>query len=335
MDEIKQVLAPYGIIAVDVQQISNRLYKVSDGKNTYALKKSHLLENNIDTWSTVFHQAYMSHLTSILPVYLTRTNDMFSKLNGNYYYMTPWIDEKRTEKGIGQILKSLGQIHNKTKYSTGYASEQVKKQFRSYREQCINYKRQLLFYIETFEDRRYMSPVELMICTQYRDMEQVFLGLDASIERFIEIQQEQHDWNYCLCHGNLSPSHILLAEQVYFINWETTCYHNPVFDLSVFLKSHSETFDGPAKAMLNQFENYMHENKLDTGEIYLLAIYLLDPKEYMELIERYYENHSDISIVDQVKHIQHAFRSLQFGLEWLNYVQKELDQIMVDELEED
>src|SRR5699024_953506 len=198
------------------------------------------------------------------------------------------------------------------------------------KNQCTERHKQLLAYVEQFESNKYMSPLELLVCTQYRDLELVFRETQKRVEQFTQENNEKTAWNYSLCHGSLRFAHFLNADQTYLFNWEKAQYENAIQDLVDFFKYETIVYDTPADLFTKPFTTYMDINELTKQELHLLTVYLLDTTDYITLIENYIENTSTDSIVYQIQSLQRVYRQLIFGLHWSDYVENEYDSISLD-----
>ncbi|MGY0693171.1 hypothetical protein ACW2QC_10340 [Virgibacillus sp. FSP13] len=321
MDNIRKVLASYRINAVTMEYQTDNLLKISDSHHSYALKKSKLTSETIDNWENVYHQSYQQNMPSILPVYLTEQGKLHENINGTFYYLTPWLSSNpiELEQQIKRMYHSIGMIHAKTRQSLAMDSEKVMKRFERYQVQLRKNRAALLQYVEQFEKNRYMSPVELLVCTQYRDLEFVFDELINRIEQFVYDLQSQSVWYYSLCHGQLDFSHIIYDHHIHFINWEKAHFNNAAVDLAELFHNVTKYYDNPAESLVDIFYAYLEENKLTETELCLLSIYLLDPSKYITVVNQYVENMAEYSMVDQVIQLQHYHRQLSFAVKWTAY----------------
>ncbi|WP_188453500.1 hypothetical protein [Virgibacillus oceani] len=334
MDSLRNVLQAYRIEPLKVDRISEKLYCIYDGKQFFALKKSMMTLEQIKSWEAVYHRAYSQNLSGILSVYLTANGNLYEEADGEYYYLTPWIhQEKRNQKQEFEIIfKTIGAIHAKTKKAVSYDAEKVKDQFNQYRDHCLNIKSSLLMYVEEFEKNRYMSPFELLVCTQYRELEFFINEQNRWIENFRDELDEQSDWNISLCHGQLKSSHVLHSHTAYIINWDRAYYDNSVIDLSNFLRDQVKYYDQPNELLIDSLSVYFNENKLSNHELYLLSIYLFDPSDYIRVVKHYRDKTSDASMVQQICQLQHAYRQLVFAMKWSEQVDA-LTESLIDESE--
>ncbi|WP_106497008.1 hypothetical protein [Lentibacillus sp. Marseille-P4043] len=321
MDNIRKVLASYRINAVTIDHITDNLLKISDSHHSYALKISKLTSETIVNWENVYHQSYKQNISSILPVYLTEQGKSHEKINDTFYYLTPWLSSNPIEpkQQIERMYRSIGTIHTQTRQSLAMDSEKVINSFERYQAQLKKNRLILLQYVEKFEKNRYMSPVELLVCTQYRDLEFVFDELMNRIEQFVYDLQNQSVWYYSLCHGQLDFSHIIYDHHTHIINWEKSHFNNAAVDLAGLFHNVTKQYDDPAEHLVDMFFAYIEENKLTETELCLLSIHLLDPTKYITIVEQYIKNTTAYSEVDQIKQLQHCHRQLSYAVKWTAY----------------
>ncbi|SET69895.1 spore coat protein YsxE [Oceanobacillus limi] len=334
MEQIRAVLQEYGITSVEIEPITDRLYRVIDPyHNQYALKKSTLTEKSVMNWKHVLHTANSNNLVNVSPVYLTKQGELYYERNNEIFYLTPWLLAKSEPKNLGKIFQAIGFIHRTTKKTQSFSPESTTTSFKEYKKHCDSARLSLLSYVEQFEQRRYMSPFELLVCTQFHVLNNVFRELIRKLDQLISnLDEDDGVWSTSLCHGNLRMDHIIESNQLLFINWENASYHNAIQDLVSFFKNNVIYYDSPTDDLLNNFANYMNENSLESSEIYLLTIYLLDPTYYMDLIRTYYDG-NDTSMIDQIKKLQQTYRQLIFALKFSQHVETEYESLSLEDLE--
>lgn len=322
---IHKIVEKYGIHPRKVDQVSKRLFRVSDGQHNYALKQSNLTENSLEKWEYVYHQAYSQSIASILPVYLTKQSKLYEMNNLSYYYLSPWISSNtlNQQQVIKNLYNAIGEIHAKTKRTQSIETEAVMSKFTDYQKSCTQLYKKALYSVELFEKNRFMSPFELLVCTQFRVIENVLTVLNDRIDKFMNQLQNDEEWNYSLCHGNLNLSHLLHHNYTYIINWEKANYDNAIMDLSIFFKQQVCHYDQSQSQLTDLFSTYTSKNELTKSELHLLTIYLLDPSPYIKLIQDYIDNPSNNTMIYQTKALQYTARQMSFGLKWAEFVDKE------------
>lgn len=332
METVKKVLTSYAVYPLKIEQITGALYRIEDGNRVYALKRSSLTSKSVSNWENVFHQVNAQHNMNILPVYLTKNRKLYEQNGDTIYYLTPWVEGKR--QSIERLYHCIGNVHAKTKRSRPIDVQSVEHSFHTYKSQCIERHKQLLTYVEQFEENKYLSPFELLVCTHYRDLESVFRKTHKRVDQFIQENHEETVWNYSLCHGDLRFTHFLNGDQTYLINWEKAKYENAIQDLVDFFKCETMVYDAPAESFIKSFTTYMDANELTKQELYLLTAYLLDTADYIKLIEDYVEHTSLNSMVYQIQSLQYSYRQLVFGLHWSDYVDSEYEPTPLDDLDD-
>ncbi|RFA34549.1 hypothetical protein CAI16_10975 [Virgibacillus dokdonensis] len=322
MDTLQEVLHAYSIRPFYIEKQTERLYMVQDYNQQYALKHSRLTEETIVMWEQVYKLAYEEYLFPILPVYLTKLGKLYEKKGELIYYVTPWKESRETEldqSTIDKIFQSFGLIHMKTKRRHLVEVQQFKQAFQQYKQHCLTLQQQLLTFVEEYEQHRFMSPFELLVCTQFKD---VNYSLNETIRRIDQLLEEQEEtWYYSLCHKNIKTSHTLVDQgQLYFINWENAGFDYPIFDLVAFFQEETKHYDTPTNMLLRGFDKYMNENELTKKELYLLVIQLLDPQAYLSCVKNHKQ--ANTSMMKQIIHLQHTFRRILFGLHLSAHVEK-------------
>src|SRR5699024_8510952 len=68
---IEQIMSAYGIHPVDIDHVTRKVSRVTDGVIDFALKTSTMTSTSLTNWQQVLHQANHSNLPGVLPVYLT------------------------------------------------------------------------------------------------------------------------------------------------------------------------------------------------------------------------------------------------------------------------
>ncbi|HEX6592985.1 MAG TPA: hypothetical protein VF095_00145 [Bacillota bacterium] len=325
MEKLNNILAAYGVFATQLEVISERVVRVHDLYHQYALKRSHLTEKCVNRWLHVYHLSNHPHLSSIIPIYVTRDGKPYYKAGETVYYLMPWIESNREEveqrEKLKQMYISLAQIHAQTKFQYPLSSEEIVTTFQNYKSLCEKLPQTLRSYVEQFEANPYMSPFEWLVCTHYHKMLHVFQMSLQCVQRFIDHHiNKDNSWNVSLCHGQLDASHALFGDQIYFINWERSRYENSSLDLANFLKSRAVHVHECPQKHAELFEDYLRHHRLNESEIELLIMNVLDAHLYLTTVEQYVKQLSKQSLVQQVMELEQTFRQLTFGLEFSEHV---------------
>ncbi|MFC2948493.1 hypothetical protein [Virgibacillus sediminis] len=333
METVRKVMNSYSVYPNYITKVTDRLFRIQDGQGDYALKKSLLTRETVAGWENAYHLAASQNLRSVLPVYLTHKGNLHVEMDGSIYYLTPWVqtDERQDKKEyIKGLFHGLGDIHANTKRSESIDKDEVWNSFDTYKEYCIGLQQDLLSFVERFENNRYMSPVELLVCTHFKELEAAcFLGAKRT-EQLMEKGRQDRRWNWSLCHGNLRMSHTLqTAADPFLINWENTMYDNAVRDLSGLFSRETIYHNHSGSLFMELFPEYMEKNKLTTTELYLLIIHLVNPSSYLKLIRMY--TAEDGPLMDHIPSLQQNYRRILFGLEFSRYIEEEYESFSFNE----
>lgn len=328
---IKDILQSYRVYPTKSEKITNRLYRVQDGGRTYALKQSTLAKEDIAIWQHVYGLANEFNLSEVAPVYLTREGQLYVELDESFYYLTPWVETTPTnnlKSNIENTMQNLGNLHEKTKKSHRITKEALQEKFFTYQTYSREVPIKLKRIVHQFENNRYMSPFELLVCTQYRDVEYALKLSNEAIEQFLEPSDDELTWNYCLCHGNLTPDHTVSR---YIINWENAHFDHPAMDLVKYFSHLTGSYDQPPEMITNAFKLYKNKNDLNQMELKLLTIYLLHPSSYITTIQNYVNSTSQKSMAYQIRDIQQQFRMLLFAIKWNEFIIEEYETISFED----
>jgi len=332
---IEQIMSAYGIHPVDIDHVTRKVSRVTDGVIDFALKASTMTSTSLTNWQQVLHQANHSNLPGVLPVYLTIDNALYTVKGSHILYLMPWIEENNQEElNIELLFKYIGQIHQRTQFTTTIPGDKTKQQFKEYQNSNESDFQFLFNSVQQFEQNKYMSPFELLICSQFISLENVFNVLNSFVDRFMNARDETSLWNLSLCHGNLKREHLIQSSQLYIINWENAKYDNAIIDLtSIFSSIVNEPLIEP-DPLIDQFEVYLQENELEIDELYLLVIFLLDCREYLSIIKNYLNrNPSHYSMINQIIKLQHTYRILMLGLKIAEHVETKENDSLLDDLD--
>ncbi|WP_186576248.1 protein kinase family protein [Aquibacillus kalidii] len=339
MKNVRSILNAYQIKPSEVSKVTNNLYRIQAQEYSFALKKSKLNRNQIDSWKQAYIYGNEYQLTSILPVYMTEKGDIFHQDYNDIYYLTPWKETRRNdepEHEVESFYRTLGTIHHKTKKKLDIQVDQVEQQITQEKEKLSRFRQSILTNVELYESKRYMSPFELRVCMQYRDIEQVCNSLDDWYDYYLEDLKEDGVMNHSLCHGNLRASHLIYqSSNTYFVNWEKSHIGSPMYDLAVYYYHELKYHDCYLNHLMSSFSIYEKENPLLLSERSLLAVLLLTPSSYLQVIEAYNNKQFSKSQPFQIRYLEQAYRRLVHGLSMQQHLKQIRDEIKQKQLEEE
>lgn len=337
MTDLERVMADYGITPTEIATITEQAYYISNGQQEYFLKKSALSDHTLPIWENVFHQAYRLNLPGIMPVYVTKNNQLYCKVNNDIYYLTPWKTPNDKALDLESFYKYLAKIHDLTRIEHKTEPQTTIKSFEIYLSDIDTNHRRLLAAVEEFERNKYMAPFELMICTQYMSLVQVLDTLKTMTQQFIDQHEEVTTWRLSLCHGQLTSEHIIQSEQLLLVNWEKAAYHHPVYDLNIFLENMMVSQQIPMAPLIDHFDYYLDASDFSSSELYLLVIYLLDVQKYITILLNYLKQKDrrdpSYSMIEQIMNLSQVHRKLMLGLKFAEMVNKRDSDALLDDLE--
>lgn len=217
---------------------------------------------------------------------------------------------------LPEIYQNIGYAHTNTMQTITIDKEKIKQDFINYRTKCTQYRERFDHYVDEFEQKRFMSPVELLVCTHYRDIDYLYYELFNRIDQFNDELSEVEDWKYCRCYGNKNIKHLLLKRHLYQNSYEHFYHANAVLDVVALIKYHIRYFEWESNELTENFSIYRKANPLSQLELYLLAIYLLDPSDYLQSVEDYATNATERSMIEHVIVLKRNHRLLFQILSW-------------------
>jgi len=326
---VQHILHTYHVKPLVIEDITDRLQRIDDGQQLYAFKRVQVTDQFVNRMNYAYQQAHDKQLRCMLPLYLTETNELFTYDNDNYYYLTPWIASDTSP--LNHSLQTIGSLHQKTTETYVMNMKSFKDKWKDYQNHCQTNFETYLSYVAYFEKAHYMSPLGLQVCTHFDRIDSVFKILQDEIKQLLEESSDQIKSTYCLCHGQLKPSHIIGREDVFILNWEKSQPAHASLDLASYLKNHIIHENDPMAHYREAFTKYMKENKLKKQDLHLLTIHLLDPTEYMTIIKQTINSQNEQSMIKQVQKLQQHYRQLLFGLQWAQFIH---DTYMIPELDD-
>ncbi|UFT97938.1 aminoglycoside phosphotransferase family protein [Radiobacillus kanasensis] len=339
MDHLQKVLENYQIASTNMIPITSRLYKVQSHNLSFALKRSKLEASSLSMWQQVYSIANKEQLSSILPVFLTRDQDISCVYDTDYYYLTPWCEAREVDEPdheMESFMKEIGTIHNRTKRSHPFDKSRAMKQIQKEKKRLNQMERKLTAYVEKFEQRRYMAPFELRVCTQYRDILHAFRALHEWYDEYLDEVEDIKAFPIALCHGDLRSSHkVFQQEMTYFLNWEHAYFGPPVQDLASYLFHEAKYHDNRVDYIIQSMPIYESYNPLEDYEKSLLAIHSLNPSYYLNVINRYLKQEYNRPQPFQIRYLEYHYRRILSGLKLQSKLKELREQTMEESTSSD
>lgn len=318
MEYILDVLKEYNISPLKIESVTNHLFKVITASGNYALKKAQLSKKSTHNWIHVYHSVNERKSNYILPLYVTRGNNLFLSLKDKIYYLSPWIKQKKDIDFL-KVNRAIRDIHFESLGEQKYKRSLFLDRLALYKNKIKNLKNQAVKIIEEFEESHYMSPVELQYCTHFHKIMMAFQMIEEELEGLAKDKlDETMEGNICLSHGNYKRDHYLFdGQREYVINWEKSSYTYPIIDLISLYNNELTSNTAHPHTLIEAFKDYSKKVKLKEFEVSLLNLYMLDPSLYFDAL---YVKKREII---KVKELEAQFRTICFGIKLREFIKEE------------
>lgn len=308
-----RILKRYKIIPDYVEDFG-KIKKVYTKNGIFALKQVQFNEEQRTQFMNTIQSLHGKGYRHVIPIYQTIKGNYLIRYNHKEYYVMPWIEnnQARYEDSYGDILKEAARLHALTEVK-GPANQSNFQHFFDKSKIKID-KRKLDYerFIEKCERKIYMSPFELLFCTYFMQLIRMEDEALRHLENWFEAVKEKKQDRVAICHGNLSPGHLLYDESghSYLINFERTYTASPIYDLHDFFKKLFYHYPQKAKLGPNLYMQYNRNNHLMEDEKLLLFYYLTQTENINQIIQRY-QSHSSLSERKMTATLQRSIWKMQ------------------------
>lgn len=315
MNKHAAILQQYQVLPQGMIQITDRLTQVKANGKKYALKRSRLTTKNVDDWLNVYYQAHERNLSGVLPLYMTTTKELYVEAEGEIYYLMPWLETTARDPSkevYGELLRSIGNVHLETKQVSSLKDHHLEEEFLAYQHHCLKSEEKLLHYIKEFEKKYYPSPLELQVLTHYRDLSFALKESKQLVTTITRELEEEVYWGRSLKHGKLDQNHFL---QPYLINWEEASMDHAMYDLLDLFSSEIANNYRSVDFLLEAFPSYLDENPLQTIELAMISLHLLNLDDYLVDLNHFHSiKQRRESMISQTMQMDKRYRKIVFGL---------------------
>ncbi len=327
--EVVDVLASYKLSAYEVEVQSDKVYKAYTPVGPVAVKRSSLDRQTIQDWIEVYRKIESYQFQHVVPLYMTSERELFVEHKGAIYYVMPWIETPNRDTPpypFEQLYRTIGQMHKRSLHTKVVKREDYEDLMNNRKTQLQNYREVLAKWVTTFEQRHYMSPVELQICTHYRDLDKVCeIGMEWC-DRFLDDLEEDKQIRTALIHGNVKPTHFVYDDSTpYLLNWERAKTYYPVYDITTYFYHVLRYHDAPVDQLISTFSYYEEQLPLLNSERCLLALFLLNPEPYIHQVEAYVNGAQASGQPFLVQKLERSYYVLRHALD----VQEQIEQARV------
>ncbi|HAQ06374.1 MAG TPA: spore coat protein YsxE [Bacillus bacterium] len=307
--EVSEVLKHYPIDAYFAEDFG-KVKKIYTKTGTFALKKIHPYEGTDFVRQIQF--LYQKGYNRIIPVYPANDGRYAILHNKSLYYLMPWLangfKEDQSERHK-QLFRELARMHSLTAKELDISSEVKQEHFTQTIKEWEKEEEFLEGFIESCENRVYMSPFELTYCLYYSQIRQAIYFAKQKLENWHEKVKDQKKSRVVILHGKVSTEHFLLDERGYgyFINFENARQGSPIQDLLPFLARSLKTLPKRSDETVDWVYAYFKYFPFKEDEMQLFLSYLAFPAGMIRVAKTYHQRKADIDERKFVQKLQRQF----------------------------
>ncbi|MFC0522434.1 phosphotransferase [Pontibacillus salicampi] len=317
-EPLQEVLAHYGFYPNDIRKQTDKLYKVSTSIGNIAVKETSMTQEQQLDFITAYQGANEHQVPSIIPLYMTPREEFFVHHQDKTYYVMPWIEAPHRDSPpypFELFYSTLGEVHRKTAKTHVVKKEDFEERMEKKKQRIVQDRDKLESYVIEFEKHHYMAPLELQVCTHFRDLLRIYEMSEEWCDRFLEDIEEDKKIRLTLCHGDLKPSHFIYDEnKPYLLNWERASWNYAVFDLTSYYWNIIRYHDAPVEQLISTFSSYEDKFNLLNSERCLFALYILNTDHYIDQVDAYVGGARDSGQPFLVQKLERSYFVLQHAL---------------------
>ncbi|KAA0549222.1 spore coat protein YsxE [Bacillus sp. BGMRC 2118] len=308
----QRLLNEYGIEAEYIEDLGN-IKKVHSNHGVVALKKSKLPYTHMNTFSDSIKFLHYKAYGFGVPIFRTKTGSHYVlDEDHSAYYLMPWledyVEEERNDHAFS-LFKQLGELHARTAKDEKITSENVTYFTEQLKEKWKTRNDELARYVESCEDKIYMSPFELYFCTFYQDMIRACEFSLRKLDEWQELMEEKKTYRIVFTHGKPSFKHFLYNVEGHgmFINFERSSYLPPIYDLLYFFYRSCNTYPMSTDDRFQWFQTYRSHFPLKEEELTLFITQLSYPEKLYNVVTQYRTNPKSKTEIKHVQALQRAY----------------------------
>ncbi|TCT27140.1 spore coat protein YsxE [Melghiribacillus thermohalophilus] len=327
------ILARYGMFGYQKEPITPRVTKVYTGDRHVAVKKTSR-HDIYPRFQMAYRLARIKKLHSIIPLYLTREQELAVQINGDWYYVMPWIEPPANSVPsiYPESFSELAAIHKKTSQVFPIDPHFYRKWIETRRSQVDESFGWFEKKIGQVENQHYMSPSGYQLCNLYPLFYDVCKKANRWYSRWYHCLSREQKMRTVLCHGALSPSHILSSMQgPVFINWESAHMGHPGEDLANLLRHSLASPRPPFDHLETGLEDYIHQLSFKKSEISWAVLHLMHTDFFFKYVNQYFNQRDRYSEVNWVQ----RFERFRFYFSNLMTLEQKMDHILQNQRTDD
>ncbi|MCI1856668.1 MAG: spore coat protein YsxE [Sporolactobacillus sp.] len=290
--EINRILFHYDLYPRHIEP-KGRLVKVETEAGRFALKRTKLTTAQIGGLKIAYTLAGRLVIDAVTPL-PSKYGDLVVSDEQSDSYLLPWIDETVEEEDLPERYRRLflkaGQLHR----GTLREEEDAAKLYASAARSASYGKTVWEHFLDRAEHHTYPSPFEQAVLNTAAG----YLGpLEQSIMFFSRgpsAEKESGGLRRALCHGRLSPLHLLIAgERAALTNFESCGEDFFIIETTALVEQASVMLEADAALWHELIRLYLSACPLTAAEEAFLRHRLLAPRAPVDLLDHYLRGRSD------------------------------------------
>lgn len=283
------VLSRYGMFGYEKKEITPNVTKIFVGDKSVAVKKAKR-KDLINRFRMTYQLARYYRLSMIVPLYISKQNELAVQSGGEWYYVMPWIESSANPSAsyYTRLFSELASIHTRTAHVSScnpeYYKEWADRQQKETEQHFLRYEKK----IGQVENRHYMSPCEYQLCYLYPLFHDVCRRAGRWYNRWQDYLSEEKQMRTVLCHGSLRPSHVLQGKNgLMFINWESAHMGHPGTDLGSLIRNALSSPRPPFDTIEKGLRDYRNKTSLERNELAWMMLYLMRTDLFLSHVDQY------------------------------------------------
>lgn len=309
MKKYGPIIDNYEIKPQYLEEISSVL-KIYSGQQTFSLKKTTKarFSKALQSIETLHQKSYRK----FVPFYRTVNGQLMVEHENFVYYLMPWIPvEHYVGVSFQDVMTEAARLHLHTIKYKKVSENQFLSMYHQVKTEWEKRQHDFRTFLEVCESKLYMSPYELFYCLHYHEISRLEGLAIEQLDKWYSLMEAERDIREALCHGYLSPDHLLKAtDRSYFINFERSFFGSPVYDLAAFfLAAFYENLNYTQEA-IGWLQEYEQQLRFFDKERVFLKFHLLQANSVHRSIRAYVSNHQ-IEEIEHVKRLQRAIQQMR------------------------
>ncbi|WP_239984895.1 spore coat protein YsxE [Sporolactobacillus pectinivorans] len=292
--EINRILFQYDLFPVRVE-IREPIVKVNTANGSYALKRKQLSEDQIGHLKTAYSLAHRLVFDAVCPL-PSKYGDLIITGEDTCYYILPWVEETVPESDTVERYRRLfvkaGQMHRQTMQAESSADALFKTALQVVTARKMEWEQ----FLNRAEHHIYPSPFEQIVLNSAGS----YLGsLEQAAAYFSKGPENDENGKgkglrRALCHGRLSPLHLLIAgERSCLTNFEECRDDFFIIETAMMVEQANMILPADGQLWDGLLRSYIDVCPLTDQETAFLFHFLLCPRVPADLMGRYTSEHSE------------------------------------------